>query len=164
MFSLTIPEVFPAWSCTTCFQQQSFHMMWFGDTSAWEHRDVTARLRTLMKRTLFYPFNVSLCSQTLTCLVHSFQSLKLKQGKPTQGVFYFSLWDDLTFSPAAAADTVQGTVAWKKESVWLREKQAHILIWNICFLLSFYQKETEIFSLLASPAARAEGTPWHSAQ
>lgn len=76
---------------------------------------------------------------------YSFQSLKLKEGKPTQGVFYFSLWDDLTFSPAAAADTVQGTVAWKKESMWLREKQAHILIWNICFLLSFYRKEIEIF-------------------
>lgn len=91
-------------------------------------------------------------------LWYSFQSLKLKQGKPTQGVFHFSLWDDSTFSPAAAADTVQGTVVWMKESVWLREKQAHILIWSICFLLFFIAKKMS-FSLLASPVARAEGTP-----
>lgn len=97
MFSLTLPEVLPAWSSTACFQQQSFHMMWFGDTSAWEHRDVTAWLRTLMKRALIYPFNESLWSQTLTCLVQLPEPETQTGGAHPRSILLFTLrWFNLS--------------------------------------------------------------------
>lgn len=163
MFSLTIPEVFPAWSCTTCFQQQSFHMMWFGDTSAWEHRDVTARLRTLMKRTQFYPFNVSLCSQTLTCLVQ-LPELETQRGKAhPRSILLFTLrWFNL-FPCSSCRYCARNSSLEEREHVAQGKTSTYLNMKHLLFTL-FLSERNRDFSLLASPAARAEGTPWHSAQ
>lgn len=144
MFSLTIPEIFPAWSFTVCFQQQSLHMMWFGDTSAWEHRDVTAQLRTLTKRTPIYPFKVSLCSQTLTSLVQ-LPEPETQTGKAhPRSISLFTLrWFNL-FPCSSCRYCTRNSSLDERECVAQGKTSTYLNMKHLLFTL-FYCKENEFF-------------------
>lgn len=145
MFSLTIAEVFPALRCIACFQQQSFHMMWFADTSAWEHRDVTARPRTLTKRTLIYPFNVNLCSQTLTCLVQlSEPETQTGKAHPRSILLFTLRWFNL-FPCSSCRYCARNSSLEESEQVAQGKTSTHLNTKHLLFTLFLLQRNGVFF-------------------
>lgn len=140
MFSLPVAEVLPAWSCPVCFQQQPLHGMWLGDTSAWQHRDVTAQLRTLLKTTLIYPFNVSLCSQTLTCLVQ-LPEPETPTGKAHPRSILLFTWRWFNLSPCSSCRYCARNSALEEgESVAQGNTSTYLNIKHLLFTLFLLQR------------------------
>lgn len=146
-FLIFFPIPLSTWSLLTLncsIELQSFHMMWFADTSAWEHKDVTARPRMLMKTTLIYPCNMSLCSPTLTSLVQlSEPETQTGKAHPRSILIFTLRWFNL-FPCSSCWYCARNSSLEESERVAQGKTSTYLNMKHLPFTL-FYCKEIEFF-------------------